>query len=1520
MKYRFRFNACLRPARLLVVLGSTVVSFVITTPAYALSLPWIGTALNDAACNLLIPGTNGTSWNCVLNWTGGVAIPGASDIAVFNSSTTTNITIDTSISVAQLDIQAGYTGTITQAAGSTITVGSSGFSQAAGTFTGGNSAITINGPFSLSSGTFTATTGTTSITGAVTVSGGTFNHNSGLFTLSGTADQTINLGGKVLNNLTINNTGGGTSDDIVIANNSQLLLSGSLVVTLGNLDLTTNTEAMVVEKGITLADSAQATLTTNSNVTASGTILVNDAATITVSAGTWTLNDDSDQNIDLDGQSIFNLTLNDTGGGTNDDVIIAGGGLNLSGSLTVTLGNLDLTTNSQTFVTEKGLTLADTAQATLTTNSAVTASGTIMVNDAATITVTAGIWTLNDDSDQAVDLDGQSLFNLTLNDTGGGTNDDVIIAGGGLNLSGSLVVTLGNLDLTTNSQSLVTEKGLTLADSAQATLTTNSNVTASGTILVNNASTLTVTAGTWTLNDDGDQAVDLDGQPLFNLTINDTGGGANDDIVIAADSQLLLSGSLVMTLGNLDLSTNTEPLVIDNALTLANAAQSTLTTNTDITVGGNVTINDAATITTSAGTFTLNGTSDQTVDFDGQSVNNLTLNNSGGGTSDDIVIAAGSPLLLSGALTITLGNLDLATNDDTLVVERGITLADASQATFTTDQNITASGSILVNDSAMITITAGTLTLNDDGDQTVDLDGQSIFNLTLNNTGGGTNDDVIVNGGSLNLSGSLVVTLGNLDLSTNAQSMVAENAMTLANSAQATLITNSDMTIAGNILVNDAAAITVTAGTLTTNGSTADTTIDLDGQSIYNFTVANTTGGSNDDVIIAANSPLLISGSLVITVGNLDLATNTEPLVVEGSVTLANAAQATLTTNDSLTIGGNITVNDSATLTVGSATLTLNGSTDQAVDLDSQPVFNLVINNSGGGSNDDIVVAADSQILLSGSLVITLGNLDLATNTEAMIVEKGITLADSSQATLQTGAAVTASGTILVNDSATITVNAGTWTLNDDGDQSVDLDGQSLYNLTINNSGGGSNDDVIVAGGTLVVAGDLTVTLGNLDLDTNGLALDVDDDVTLAASSQATLSGSTMNIGGDILVASSATFTNTAGTVTLDGSSQSMSGALTFNNLTKSITSNDTLTFAATNTVTVRNTTTLQGTSTATLSLRSSQTGTQWRIDPQGSDTFLYLDIRDSNNINVTIASCPTNCTDSGNNTNWSIIAAVSVGGSIGGGGSTGGGGGGGGRGAGIPTVNLATKTSDAGAAGGGSTNTMEIPKVDTVLQQMVLQKKVCDEQKDNPALLSRNGFLSTRTGNQRVIFKDVPVNAWFALNVHALTSAGVASGYKDADGQPTGLFGAANMVTYAELIKMILETTQETLPATVTNRPQNASAVGHWSERYMKFAEDLGLSVYKPDLDVNANASRGDVIKTLMEAFDIPMDTQMAEYSDLDDMHPYTPAISTATRLCIIRGDTDSQGNLKGTVRPDDSINRAEVSEIIQRILVIKP
>lgn len=130
-------------------------------------------------------GGGDSSWDNNLNWSGDTE-PGVSDIAIFDTTCTNNATIDKNISVAGITISTGYTGTITQSSTFTVTVGSSHYSQADGTFTGGSGTIDINGTFTLSGGTFTSTGGTfevgyTTSTGATffTVSGGTFVHNDG---------------------------------------------------------------------------------------------------------------------------------------------------------------------------------------------------------------------------------------------------------------------------------------------------------------------------------------------------------------------------------------------------------------------------------------------------------------------------------------------------------------------------------------------------------------------------------------------------------------------------------------------------------------------------------------------------------------------------------------------------------------------------------------------------------------------------------------------------------------------------------------------------------------------------------------------------------------------------------------------------------------------------------------------------------------------------------------------------------------------------------------------------------------------------------------------------------------------------------------------------------------------------------------------------------------------------------------------------------------------------------------------
>lgn len=154
-------------------------------------------------------GNGGNSiWSTGANWSGGSA-PGSGNSALFNSVCSSNCspTIAANINVAGIRIESAYTGTFTQNAGVTITVGSYGWTQFAGTFAGGNAAMNINGPYNLLGGSFTSTSATLTAISDVTLSGSaTFAHNSGTVDFPGYTFS-LNPGSAVFNNVQFARTG-----------------------------------------------------------------------------------------------------------------------------------------------------------------------------------------------------------------------------------------------------------------------------------------------------------------------------------------------------------------------------------------------------------------------------------------------------------------------------------------------------------------------------------------------------------------------------------------------------------------------------------------------------------------------------------------------------------------------------------------------------------------------------------------------------------------------------------------------------------------------------------------------------------------------------------------------------------------------------------------------------------------------------------------------------------------------------------------------------------------------------------------------------------------------------------------------------------------------------------------------------------------------------------------------------------------------------------------------------------------
>lgn len=188
---------------------------------------------------------------------------------------------------------------------------------------------------------------------------------------------------------------------------------------------------------------------------------------------------------------------------------------------------------------------------------------------------------------------------------------------------------------------------------------------------------------------------------------------------------------------------------------------------------------------------------------------------------------------------------------------------------------------------------------------------------------------------------------------------------------------------------------------------------------------------------------------------------------------------------------------------------------------------------------------------------------------------------------------------------------------------------------------------------------------------------------------------------------------------------------------------------------------------------------------------------------------------------------------------------------------------------------------------------------------------LSETSTDAPIVYRDVPVNAWFAPYVSLLIEEGIAEGYKDEKGKPTGEFGVENPVTYAEIAKLVIEAAQVDL--STAKPPRNTSAQGTWAAPYIALAEQLHFTVFTPDRDVTKPASRGEVVQTILEAFGVSVSAKnLASFSDVPESHRYAAAITLAYVYGIIDGDIDSNGKPKGTFRPDDSINRAEVAKML--------
>lgn len=411
--------------RVLIVSVAVVVSILWASRAHAADRYWVG-ARN----------ANSDRWEDTENWStqprgaSGASLPGASDIAIFSFSGST-ARIRSAVSVQGILLSNVWTGALLQGTG-TITAGSAGVRVGSGRFVGGNAFIAIATGFTQTGGIVSGIQNTLTLSGSLSITDGSAAGtpsftSTGTIVFDGNADQNFTKGSSTsmsLRNLTLENSGAGTSDDIVTSINGGLNLSGALTITVGNLDLESNNTDLVVERGITIASNAQASLTSGGNVTASGSLSVGASGSFTLSGVTTLTMNGIDQNLDTNNSLLFNLTVASSSGTTLTSQQSVSNTLQINTGSTLALDSFTFFATGATILNYAKLhedtgKVVHNASSFLMGDSNFTEVGTFNTGDRIYVTLT--------DTDENIDGTALDTVSVTLSTTGGGDSEAVTL-------------------------------------------------------------------------------------------------------------------------------------------------------------------------------------------------------------------------------------------------------------------------------------------------------------------------------------------------------------------------------------------------------------------------------------------------------------------------------------------------------------------------------------------------------------------------------------------------------------------------------------------------------------------------------------------------------------------------------------------------------------------------------------------------------------------------------------------------------------------------------------------------------------------------------------------------------------------------------------------------------------------------------------------------------------------------------------------------------------------------------------
>lgn len=162
----------------------------------------------------------------------------------------------------------------------------------------------------------------------------------------------------------------------------------------------------------------------------------------------------------------------------------------------------------------------------------------------------------------------------------------------------------------------------------------------------------------------------------------------------------------------------------------------------------------------------------------------------------------------------------------------------------------------------------------------------------------------------------------------------------------------------------------------------------------------------------------------------------------------------------------------------------------------------------------------------------------------------------------------------------------------------------------------------------------------------------------------------------------------------------------------------------------------------------------------------------------------------------------------------------------------------------------------------------------------------------------------WYFDDVQELKDEGIIGGFKDEHGEATGYFGPSELITKAEMLKLVLEVSQR---GQASFSPSDSSAHGQWYEGYVAQFENMGMSYGG---NWNEPITRRVAAVWISEAMELheKVDNYDGEFGDVSAADDDAIHFAAVYEYGVFTGDSGT-----GNLRAEDNMNRAEAAKVVR-------